>query len=530
MLPRILVLAVLGSLAWAQTGTFTVRGRVLTSSGQPLKKAEVTLVKQDQPMKEYGATSNADGQFAFENLPAGQYFARAQRHGYVMAFTASKPLTVGPGLTPEAVELKLAPQAVITGHVTDEDGDPVVNSQVELQPAESSGYSYVGHSGVMTNDLGEFRVSGLIAGRYLLSAGAERRSGGREVIRSGPEQSLQTIFYPGVADRAQAKTIEVAEGVQLHDMDIQLKSARAFKIRGKVIRPDADEGNPMYQTLFLSLQPKPDEKHGRFMGYGGGSTPIASNGGFELRGTLPGSYILQAQGQIKGHFVSRSVPVEVKDKDVDGLVVSFLDGVKLEGEVHALQAPPGFKLSTVSVYFGAENGVGMPGGNATAGADGKFTVPDLAPGSYSVMSQLPGDEGYIKSITYEGHELTDRKIEVSSGSGGRLEITVAFDTGEIDGVVQNAAGAPVPGALVAVYDEGQTACLCTHSTTADAQGRFQLKRIQPGDHFVVATSGKEELAATPESEQDPRKDGTKINVSPHSKQGLNLKIRKGAVN
>jgi hypothetical protein len=64
-----------------------------------------------------------------------------------------------------------------------------------------------------------------------------------------------------------------------------------------------------------------------------------------------------------------------------------------------------------------------------------------------------------------------------------------------------------------------------HSATADAQGRFQLKGIPPGEHIVVATSVKEDLLAQPESERDPRKDGTKVTVAARSKQSLNLKIR-----
>ena len=55
MMPRILALAVLGSLAWSQTGTFTVHGRVLTSSGQPLKKAEVLLATVNNMLKPFGA-------------------------------------------------------------------------------------------------------------------------------------------------------------------------------------------------------------------------------------------------------------------------------------------------------------------------------------------------------------------------------------------------------------------------------------------------------------------------------------------
>jgi hypothetical protein len=65
-----------------------------------------------------------------------------------------------------------------------------------------------------------------------------------------------------------------------------------------------------------------------------------------------------------------------------------------------------------------------------------------------------------------------------------------------------------------------------HSATADSLGRFQRKGVQPGDHFIVATSGKESLLATPESEQDPRKDGTKVTVTAHSKHSLTLKLGK----
>src|SRR5262245_30047673 len=65
----------------------TVQGQVVSSSGEALRKARVTLRRQDQAPsgapRSYSATSDASGAFVFRGVEPGQYRLSSSRTGYV---------------------------------------------------------------------------------------------------------------------------------------------------------------------------------------------------------------------------------------------------------------------------------------------------------------------------------------------------------------------------------------------------------------------------------------------------------------
>jgi hypothetical protein len=68
---------------------------------------------------------------------------------------------------------KLARTGAITGHVFDEDGEPISGAQIRvLQPFRGNGilYDVANRNGPLsTNDLGEYRAFDLYPGRYYVS-------------------------------------------------------------------------------------------------------------------------------------------------------------------------------------------------------------------------------------------------------------------------------------------------------------------------------------------------------------------------
>ena len=253
----------------------SVHGRVMSASGEPLRKAEVTLrpaVMRPQEVA-YASTTSADGSFVVENLPPGQYRASARRSGYVeqaygpnageMFGSIGMTLTVAPGETLRNIDFKLQPQAVITGRITDEDGDPAQNVPVILMRQQRMrGESQLIPMGAqaVTNDLGEFRLAGLAPGTYYVCADWSRFGNPvqERVIRQGPEESTPPIYYPGTLDRAEAKAIEVAAGAQVRGADFQLRKVRAFRVTGRVATPD--DADP--RTVTTQLMPRTTVKEG----------------------------------------------------------------------------------------------------------------------------------------------------------------------------------------------------------------------------------------------------------------------------
>ena len=83
-----------------------------------------------------------------------------------------KPVTVTAGQDLRDVVVKLMPAGIITGRVLDEEGDPVEAVSIQLlRPQYMNGKRQMTpQRGGVTNDLGEYRLSGIDPGRYLLSA------------------------------------------------------------------------------------------------------------------------------------------------------------------------------------------------------------------------------------------------------------------------------------------------------------------------------------------------------------------------
>jgi hypothetical protein len=93
------------------------------------------------PTEDRGASRSIetgnDGVFAFDGLAQGKYRLSASKRGYLsQAYEQhdnfSTAIAVGPGLQSEGLNFKVVPQAVITGVVTEEHGEPVRRAQVRL--------------------------------------------------------------------------------------------------------------------------------------------------------------------------------------------------------------------------------------------------------------------------------------------------------------------------------------------------------------------------------------------------------------
>src|SRR5579864_1249566 len=133
-------------------------------SGQPVPHA---LVKLSSPLPR-AALTDSEGKFQFEGLPAGRVTLAAEKPGFLYgdSFGSSTTPTfafeLGPG-TPPAT-LKLTPEGVIFGQITDENGEPLENFLVSLiyrNPLHLP-LSAASRLQVTTDDEGKFRISGLL--------------------------------------------------------------------------------------------------------------------------------------------------------------------------------------------------------------------------------------------------------------------------------------------------------------------------------------------------------------------------------
>src|ERR1035441_2332714 len=152
-------------------GAGSITGHVFNSlTSAPLRKATVTLTARQGPIS-LTANTDAEGKFAFTALPPGTYGLSASRDGFDPA-SRRTVVALGPdGHITDAL-LRLRPLSVITGHVVDENGDPVDRAQVLLfKLAYLDGRKrWDNRYRSTTNDTGEYRFPNLKRGRYILQA------------------------------------------------------------------------------------------------------------------------------------------------------------------------------------------------------------------------------------------------------------------------------------------------------------------------------------------------------------------------
>src|ERR1700674_5189070 len=222
----------------------SIAGTVVKEPGsQPLKKVLVQVVAENQ--KEggnYTASTDADGHFHIENVVPGRYRIFIERTGFVGVNehglkSEVNVFTVQAGQAVEDLLFRMLPTAVISGRITDEDGDPMSGVRVvgqKKKPGKSTRES-VGTEA--TNDLGEYRLAGLFPGQYWIVAmpppdfrdyeKQEKWSAGE----AQPDTRYVNTYYPGTYDAMLASAVTLKAGDEM-PVNFTLVPARTYRVRG----------------------------------------------------------------------------------------------------------------------------------------------------------------------------------------------------------------------------------------------------------------------------------------------------------
>ena len=212
-------------------------------------------------------STDQDGRFVFNGLAPGEYRVDVQKTGFASSMdptTRPRTYTVAAGQALDNISIVLQKGAVITGKVLDQKGEPVTDARVmalrritppgassappRLIPAPMQGSQ-------QSNDIGEYRVTGLPPGEYFVAASP------RAVGFAGPGTSsttgngggaptTTTTYYPGTADQAGAQAITVAAGAEVSNIVFTLQSVPAYRVAGIVVD---ETGAPIAPPEFMII-------------------------------------------------------------------------------------------------------------------------------------------------------------------------------------------------------------------------------------------------------------------------------------
>ena len=473
----------------------SIEGQVLNAvTGEPLRKAQVSLYKDEDYGIEHGTATDAGGRFLVQDLDPGRYHLSASRNGFAQAQYGARgansggtPLSLTPGQHMRDIVFRLTPHGVIAGRVLDEDGEPVERAQVNTMRYRSfRGKRQLVPAGWgMTDDLGEYRIFGLEPGKYYLSVRYQQRNFMAAEDRTAgakPDEEYVPTYYPGTNDPAGAVTVEVAAGSVLGGTDITLKKARTLRVRGRVAN-GAGEGLP--NNLMVRLMPREQAYFGFF---GNQAARVRrQDGTFELRGVTPGAYILVAQWWEDGKGSSVRQPVDVGNNDIDNVSLLLMPGLDLKGQVR-IEGPPG-GVPFESLHVGLEPQSFLPMGqpNASVKQDGSFTLENVPADTFRVnVTGLP-ENFYVKMIRMGDTDALDAGLDLTRGGSGVLDITLNPNGGQVDGAVQKESQQPAAGAMILLAPDSHRQQFNLFKTVAaDQFGHFSIKGIAPGDYKLFA--------------------------------------------
>lgn len=479
------------------TSEAVIEGSVTNKlSGSPVKEAHVMFTRLPQAgeqASESYAESDAAGHYS-ARLAAGQYRIWVDRPGFSrLSYGASSTLGVGktvtvmPGQQLTDISFRLAPLAAISGHIVDEDGDPVQGAGVEvLKFTYGTGRRVLtAMSGVTSDDRGEYRAFNLPPGRYFLLVtrppAALPLGPGSGLLIPDMREAYAPLYYPGVLDFNEASPLVLAEGAEVPDTDIRLQRVRVMTLRGHLVSPVQNFADTQPQVM---LAARGSGSLGKFPN----AVIDRLSGRFEFHNVSPGSYMLVAWQLYRGRALSGRMPVEVTSGGhPENLALPLGPGYEISGSVELAGAAPDALKGTRVVLTDAEGLAPGAQPSAPVEAGGVFRLSGIAAGAWYV-SLSPAPKGsWLKSVVLDGREAPGGLLELAGSTQPSLRILLSATGAQFSGIVTR-DGQPTHATVVLVpaKDELRSSAANYPTISTGEDGAFSLSGIRPGSYKAFA--------------------------------------------
>jgi hypothetical protein len=487
----IALLLIASGLAVAQTlrpqlpppanGPYRIAGTVVNAkTGAPLAHASVQILDPRDQRSVRTVVSSEDGHFEFRVM-AGKFGLRGARHGFITSFynaheQFSSAVVTGAGLDTEHLVLRLPSDAVLTGKVLDESGEPVREAEVHIYREDrSSGISrIVPATTTATDDQGTYEATPLAEGTYFIAVHAApwyavHPLAGRDVgtVDRSLDVAYPITYYGDTTQPDEATPIPVRGGDHL-EADIHLSPVAAVHLsfrsddpRGTSISVVAPTFDGFEEIRSTDLQP-------------------VSPGVYELNGLPPGQYQVRmpdAAGQLKA-------PKEMQitgDEELDSSSARPVATIKA-----TLQMRDGTKLpEDLSVALRSRNSNRLAAWERV-GEKGEVEFSDLAPGRYNLLAATSERAYAVDHITLGDSQNAGKTIDIPDGAALEISVSLVGGTANVEGAAKR-AGKPVPGAMIVLVPDNPEA---NHERfrrdQSDLDGTFNLPNVIPGSYTVIA--------------------------------------------
>jgi hypothetical protein len=517
------------------TGTCVLGGIVVSDEpARPVSRAIVTLNGGNIRLQPATLT-NDDGAFVFANLPEGRFTIMVSKPGYVMNYYGAQrprssalalPLVLTEGQRITNLQVRLPRGAVITGTFRDQYGRPQPDTIISVDAARMALGQFVGlgqDGGYsITDDRGVYRIYGLMAGSYVVSATnpgsnlgnrlatneelqwAEQRSG--TAPPPGPTVTLAPVFYPGTVDRQSATVVTVSAGEERAGIDFASKLVPTTKLDGVVLMPDGQpaaglgtgRGSAGVELRMRNVTQEGEMSLTRI-------TRPGPDGRFSMPALTPGRYGLSARltaGRAGGEGLSPAEAALWADQDVvvDGqdlpeVRLQLQPGMTVSGRVVFDGTTPQSDVSRVFIGLSSsrETPSSIPG--VTPGADGTFSVAGVPPGQYRLEVTGPGgttSKWTLQSARAKSQNVIDKPFEVRPNENAEgIVVTFTDRPTEVSGTLFDSANRPAAEYFVMMFSADRTlwtprSRVVRAPVRADSTGKFTIAGLPAGDYYICA--------------------------------------------
>jgi protocatechuate 3,4-dioxygenase beta subunit len=448
----------------------------------PVKKTAVTAYPNGnfngRNAGPQATTTDAGGAFTIANMPAGKYRLMFQHQNYPQARFGGviKTVEIKAGESAGPVNAELTPGASVSGHVVDEDGDPIPNCSVQVHPPKNpdQGVPMTGSS--QSNVDGEYRAFGIAPGKYLLSAQCGQQVFQPHPFSAAPDaptsRAYATQYYPLTSEVKSAQMVELTPGNEKSGVDFQMSPAVVTQVHGIFAPGGADWHGGQLNIQLTSLDQR---------GVNLGAGPNMDKGTFEFRQVFPGSYMLAAYSQ--GPEESRIGAwqrVEVSDRPVE-LALELKHAIELSGKVEIESSGNTVNKVTpaqIQVVLNPQNQFAMPSSQAHVSDDGTFTMKNVLPAPWHLQVNAPF--AFLKAAWLGSTDVTNAPLDLSAGAVGPLRIIVSTNTATIRG------SAPAGLMVMAQRVDEDSRFRGNMATGVDQNGQYNLGGLAPGKYRLMA--------------------------------------------
>ena len=495
--------------------TCSIGGTVLKSgTSDPVRKAEISLQKVEDPRSGYLTHTDSKGNFAIDKIEPGRYRLRVERAGYVsQGYGESSPtsagsiLTLTPGHQARDLLFRLIPWGVISGRISDENGDPYpdVTIQVLRQVTRDGRRTLEAESEADSDDRGDYRIYQLTKGRYFVRAiPREHRyqmvtNLNKDEGDSSGGDGYAPVYYPGTSDQTRAVSVYVDAGQEVPAVDFVLTPIPSFHVRGHVFDPTVRQVPNACMVSLILREPGTSGSYANEQ-----QEAQCFKGGFEFTNVPPGAYTVVARIFDDGKNRTARTRVDVGETNVNDVVVILRRGMNLTGRI-SVEGDQALDPSEVQIWLKSDDDFGGNGAGSKIKPDGTLTFENVPEGNYQfeMYGRPPGfsPDFYMKDALVNGESVLDKGLAVpAADSQLSVEVVISSAGARVDGTVTDESDLPAAGAVVAlVPEEGRRKLFRLYKdSTTDQYGKFVLRGIAPGKYKLFAWKNAEN-----DSWQDP---------------------------